>query len=161
TYRRVTIVAAVLLGVIIVTGAAVRLSDSGLGCPVGITCPKSELLAHGPSDVHSTIEHVNRLFTGLVLVAVVLAVLGSVRRVPRRRDLVWLSVGLVAGLFAQAVLGQLTVEFDLTPPLVMAHFLVSAVLLADALVLVRRAGQPDGPVRAVVTPRVCRLAFGV
>ena len=142
-YRRITIVAAVLLAIIIVSGAAVRLTSSGLGCPVGISCPKSQLQAHGASSEHATIEHVNRLFTGLVSVAVILAVLGSLVRTPRRRDLVWLSWGLVAGVFAQAVLGQLTVAFDLKPPFVMAHFLLSIVLLADAIVLVHRAGLPD------------------
>jgi heme a synthase len=152
-YRRITIVAAILLAVIIVTGAAVRLTDSGLGCPVGVSCPKSQLQAHGPTSEHATIEHVNRLFTGLVSVAVILAVLGSLVRVPRRRDLIWLSWGLVAGVFAQAVLGQLTVAFDLRPPFVMAHFLLSILLLSDALVLVRRSGQPDGPGHAVVSHR--------
>jgi cytochrome c oxidase assembly protein subunit 15 len=156
-YRRITIVAAVLLAIIIVTGAAVRLTKSGLGCPVGVSCPKSQLQAHGPASEHATIEHVNRLFTGLVSVAVILAVLGSLLRVPRRRDLVWLSVGLVAGVFAQAVLGQLTVAFDLKPQFVMAHFLVSILLLSDALVLVRRAGQGGGPARPVVTPRTVIL----
>ena len=156
-YRRITIVAAVLLAVIIVSGAAVRLTNSGLGCPVGVSCPKSQLQAHGPSSEHATIEHLNRLFTGLVSVAVILAVLGSLVRVPRRRDLVWLSVGLVAGVLAQAVLGQLTVAFDLAPQFVMAHFLVSILLLTDALVLVRRAGQPDGPAHAVVSRRTVLL----
>jgi cytochrome c oxidase assembly protein subunit 15 len=156
-YRRITIAAAILLACIIVTGAAVRLTNSGLGCPVGISCPRSQLQAHGPSSEHATIEHVNRLFTGLVSVAVILAVLGSLVRVPKRRDLVWLSVGLVVGVFAQAVLGQLTVAFDLKPPFVMAHFLLSILLLTDALVLVRRAGQPDGPARAVVSRRIVVL----
>jgi cytochrome c oxidase assembly protein subunit 15 len=156
-YRRITIVAAVLLGIIIVTGAAVRLTSSGLGCPVGISCPKSQLQAHGASSEHATIEHVNRLFTGLVSVAVILAVLGSLVRTPRRRDLVWLSWGLVAGVFAQAILGQLTVAFDLKPPFVMAHFLLSILLLTDALVLVRRSGQPDGPARVVVSRRMLVL----
>jgi cytochrome c oxidase assembly protein subunit 15 len=157
-YRRITIVAAVLLAIIIVTGAAVRLTSSGLGCPVGISCPESQLQAHGASSEHATIEHVNRLFTGLVSVAVILAVLGSLLRSPRRRDLVWLSWGLVAGVFAQAVLGQLTVAFDLKPPFVMAHFLLSILLLTDALVLVRRSGQPDGPAHVVVTRRSVVLA---
>ncbi len=156
-YRRITILAAVLLGIIIVTGAAVRLTNSGLGCPVGVSCPNSQLQAHGPSSEHATIEHLNRLFTGLVSVAVILAVLGSLVRIPRRRDLVWLSWGLVAGVFAQAVLGQLTVAFDLKPPFVMAHFLLSILLLTDALVLVRRAGQPDGPAHAVVSRRTVLL----
>jgi len=156
-YRRITIVAAVLLGIIIVTGAAVRLTSSGLGCPVGVSCPQSQLQAHGPASEHATIEHLNRLFTGLVSVAVILAVLGSLVRTPRRRDLVWLSWGLVAGVFAQAVLGQLTVAFDLKPGFVMAHFLVSILLLTDALVLVRRSGQPDGPAHAIVSARTVLL----
>jgi cytochrome c oxidase assembly protein subunit 15 len=156
-YRRITIVAAILLGIIIVTGAAVRLTSSGLGCPVGVSCPNSQLQAHGPTSEHATIEHVNRLFTGLVSVAVILAVLGSLVRIPRRQDLVWLSWGLVAGVFVQAVLGQLTVAFDLKPGFVMAHFLVSIVLLTDALVLVRRSGQPDGRAHAVVTRRTVVL----
>jgi cytochrome c oxidase assembly protein subunit 15 len=156
-YRRITIVAAVLLGIIIVTGAAVRLTSSGLGCPVGVSCPQSQLQAHGPASEHATIEHLNRLFTGLVSVAVILSVLGSLVRTPRRRDLVWLSWGLVAGVFAQAVLGQLTVAFDLKPGFVMAHFLVSILLLTDALVLVRRSGQPDGPAHAIVSARTVLL----
>jgi cytochrome c oxidase assembly protein subunit 15 len=156
-YRRITIVAAVLLGIIIVTGAAVRLTSSGLGCPVGVSCPQSQLQAHGPASEHATIEHLNRLFTGLVSVAVILSVLGSLVRTPRRRDLVWLSWGLVAGVFAQAVLGQLTVAFDLKPGFVMAHFLVSILLLTDALVLVRRSGQPDGPAHAIVSVRTVLL----
>jgi cytochrome c oxidase assembly protein subunit 15 len=156
-YRRITIVAAVLLGIIIVTGAAVRLTSSGLGCPVGVSCPQSLLQAHGPASEHATIEHLNRLFTGLVSVAVILSVLGSLVRTPRRRDLVWLSWGLVAGVFAQAVLGQLTVAFDLKPGFVMAHFLVSILLLTDALVLVRRSGQPDGPAHAIVSARTVLL----
>jgi heme a synthase len=156
-YRRITIVAAVLLAIIIVTGGAVRLSKSGLACPVGISCPESQLQARGPSSAHATIEHVNRLFTGLVSAAVIVAVLGSLVRRPRRRDLIWLSWGLVAGVFAQAVLGQLTVAFDLKPQFVMAHFLLSILLLTDALVLVRRAGQPDGPAHAVVSRRTVVL----
>jgi cytochrome c oxidase assembly protein subunit 15 len=156
-YRRITIAAAILLGIIIVTGAAVRLTGSGLGCPVGVSCPQSQLQAHGQASEHATIEHLNRLFTGLVSVAVILAVLGSLLRTPRRRDLVWLSWGLVAGVVVQAVLGQLTVAFDLRPPFVMAHFLVSILLLTDALVLVRRSGQPAGPAHAVVSPRTVVL----
>jgi cytochrome c oxidase assembly protein subunit 15 len=156
-YRRITIAAAVLLAIIIVTGAAVRLTSSGLACPVGVSCPNSLLQAHGKTSEHATIEHVNRFFTGLVSIAVIFAVLGSLVRVPKRRDLLWLSWGLVGGVFVQAVLGQLTVAFDLTPGFVMAHFLVSIVLLTDALVLVRRAGQPDGPAHAVVSHRTAVL----
>jgi heme a synthase len=154
TYRRITIAAAILLAIIIVTGGAVRLSGSGLGCSDWPTCEPGQLTPRHSSDVHAMIEFLNRLFTGLVSVAVVVCVLGSLVRTPRRRDLVWLSVGLVIGVFAQAVLGGLTVLFELRPELVTAHFLVSLALLANALVLVRRAGQPDAPARPVLLPSV-------
>lgn len=152
-YRRITIVAAVLLAIIIVTGGAVRLTDSGLGCPSWPNCSSGQLTAHAQSDSHQWIESLNRMFTGLVSVAVIVAVLGSLVRIPKRMDLVWLSLGLVAGVFAQAVLGGLTVLFDLKPGFVMAHFLLSIVLLTNALVLVRRAGQPDAPAAPVVSAR--------
>ncbi|MEX0664888.1 MAG: COX15/CtaA family protein [Acidimicrobiia bacterium] len=153
-YRRVTLVAAVLLAIIIVTGGAVRLSDSGLGCPDWPTCSGGRLAPHSASDEHAMVEFVNRMFTGLVSLAVIVCVLGALRRVPRRRDLVMLAWGLVAGVFGQAVLGGLVVLFELQPPLVMAHFLLSLVLLTNAVVLCRRAGQPDAPAHAVVAPEV-------
>jgi cytochrome c oxidase assembly protein subunit 15 len=159
-YRRVTLVAAILLGIIIVTGGAVRLTDSGLGCPSWPNCEAGSLTPHSASDYNAMVEFVNRVFTGLVSIAVIVAVLGSLVRTPRRRDLVWLSAGLVAGVFAQAVLGGLTVLFDLKPGFVMAHFLVSIVLLTNAIVLYRRAGQPDDATQrfALVTPRVIALS---
>ena len=156
-YRRITFVAAVLLAVIIVTGGAVRLTGSGLGCPDWPNCEPGSLTPHQASDVNAMVEFVNRMFTGLVSITVIVAVLGSFLRVPRRRDLIWLSVGLVAGVFAQAVLGGLTVLFELQPPFVMAHFLVSLALLANALVLHRRAADPDAPARLVATPVVRTL----
>src|SRR5262245_51929145 len=100
------------------------------------------------------VEFVNRVFTGAVSIAVIVCVLGSLLRDPRRRDLVWPSLGLVAGVFAQAVLGGLTVLFDLRPEFVMAHFLLSLVLLTDAVVLYKRAGEPDTKAELQVQPRV-------
>ncbi len=141
-YRRVTWFALVALVFIIVTGGAVRLTGSGLGCSDWPTCEQDQLVA--PLEFHPMVEFVNRTITGLVSVAVVLAVLGSLARVPRRRDLTWLSVGLVAGVVGQIVLGGITVLFDLWPPLVMGHFVLSMVLVANAVVLHHRAGQP-GP----------------
>jgi heme a synthase len=142
-YRRVTVVAALLLAAIIVTGSAVRLTGSGLGCPDWPNCEPGRLTPYAANDFHAMVEFVNRLVTGLVSLAVVVAVLGSLVRIPRRRDLVLLSLGLVAGVIVQIVLGKLVVDKLLSPPWVMSHFLVSMVLLANALVLCRRAGQPD------------------
>src|SRR3954447_22015974 len=162
TYRRITLAAAILLGLIIVTGAAVRLTGSGLGCPEWPECTKSSLTPTSAVGFHGRVEFVNRLITGLVSAGVILAVLGSLLRDPRRRDLIWLSIGLVVGVIAQALLGALVVKKLLDPPFVMGHFLLSAVLLADALVLVWRAGVPDGAPSPVVVPRaVHRLAVAV
>jgi cytochrome c oxidase assembly protein subunit 15 len=144
TYRWVTLAAALLLAFIIVTGAAVRLTGSGLGCPEWPNCTKGSLQVVQTSDEHQAIESINRAITGLVSVAVMLAVLGSLVRRPRRADLVWLSLGLVVGVIAQALLGALVVQELLDPTFVMGHFLLSAVLLADAIYLYYRAGLPDG-----------------
>jgi cytochrome c oxidase assembly protein subunit 15 len=144
TYRRITVVAAVLVSVIIVTGAAVRLTGSGLGCPSWPNCAPGRLTPQSATAYHAMVEFVNRTFTGLVAIGVMAAVLGSLVRSPRRRDLTWLSVGLVAGFFGQIPLGGITVLTHLNPFAVMSHFLLSMVLLADAVVLVRRAGVPDG-----------------
>jgi len=129
------------LAFIVVTGGAVRVTGSGLGCPDWPTCDESRIVA--PLEYHAMVEFVNRTITGLVSVAVMLAVLGSLARVPRRRDLVWLSWGLVVGVLAQIGLGGLTVLFELSPPFVMGHFLLSMVLLWNAVVLHERAGVPD------------------
>ena len=154
-YRRVTLVALVALAFIIVTGGAVRLTGSGLGCPDWPNCDQGRLVA--PLEYHAMVEFVNRTVTGLVSVAVMVAVLGSLVRRPRRRDLVWLSVGLVAGVLGQIVLGGLTVLFHLAPPLVMGHFLLSIVILADAVVLHWRAGQPDDVVNEPALPPKLRV----
>jgi cytochrome c oxidase assembly protein subunit 15 len=147
-YRRVTLFALLALTFIIVTGAAVRLTGSGLGCPDWPTCAENRIVA--PWEYHAMVEFVNRTITGLVSVAVMLAVLGSLIRTPRRRDLLWLSLGLVGGVIGQIVLGGLTVLFELKPGFVMAHMLVSMVLLGNAVVLHHRAGQPGGPTRPAV-----------
>lgn len=143
-FRRLTLVAAVAVGFIIVTGGAVRITGSGLGCPDWPTCDNQRVVA--PLEYHAMVEFVNRTITGLVSVAVIVAVLGALVRQPRRRDLTWLSLGLVGGVVAQIVLGGLTVLFELKPGFVMAHFLLSMILLADAVVLHHRAGRPDGAV---------------
>jgi cytochrome c oxidase assembly protein subunit 15 len=159
-YHRVTLLALISLGVIIVTGAAVRLTGSGLGCTDWPNCTEGQLVA--PLELNPMVEFVNRVFTGVVSIAVILAVLGSLWRRPRRRDLVWLSLGLVAGVVAQIVLGGITVLTDLHPAAVQSHFVLSIVIVWDALVLHQRAGEArPGPFRATVPKSIRRFALGL
>ncbi len=158
-YRTITAIALVLLVIIVVTGAAVRLTGSGLGCDDWPNCNDERLV--DVSSTHAAIEQVNRLFTGLVAFAVIAAVLGSLWREPRRRDLTWLSLGLVAGVLGQIVLGGITVLVDLHPVAVQGHMLLSQVLVAIAVVLLRRAGEPDGDRRRIVTRATGRLTWGL
>lgn len=151
-YQRVTLFALLALGFIIVTGAAVRLTGSGLGCSEWPNCENGRLVA--PLEVRPMIEFVNRTITGIVSVIVILAVLGSILRTPRRRDLTWWSLGLVAGVIVQIVLGGYTVKYGLRPQLVTAHFLASIVLVWNGMVLHDRAGGPGGPAHLIVEPRL-------
>jgi cytochrome c oxidase assembly protein subunit 15 len=158
--------AAWALGFIILTGGLVRITGSGLGCPDWPTCAQHRVVA--PWQYHAMVEFGNRIVTGAVSLAVVLAVLGALVRQPRRRDLTLLSCGLAAGVLAQIVLGGETVKHQLAPPFVMGHFLLSMLLLWDAVVLHRRAGRPDdGRTVALVSKehmvmaRLCAVAAGL
>ena len=154
-YRRITLLALCAQVFIMVTGAAVRLTGSGLGCSDWPTCEQDQLVA--PFEYHAMIEFLNRTITGLVSIAVIAAVLGSLLRAPRRADLTWWSLGLVAGVVGQIVLGGLTVLFELQPPFVIAHFLLSMVLVWNAYVLWVRAGHAAGPALPAVAPSIRRL----
>jgi cytochrome c oxidase assembly protein subunit 15 len=135
-YRRVTYIALVALSLIVLTGAAVRLSDSGLGCP---TWPKCYGKIYPPLTTHALIEFGNRAISGFVgIICVVVVVLAYTRR-PFRRDLVWLAWSLPLGVLAQAVLGGFTVREHLAPGFVMSHFLLSMVILIFAVALAWRA----------------------
>lgn len=151
-YRRITVAALVALAAIVVTGAAVRLTDSGMGCATWPSCEDGSLVPRGSTGSHGWIEFVNRLFTGVVSVAVALAVLGARRRQPRRKDLIGWSWGLVVGVLAQAVLGGVVVFLHVAPIAVAGHYLLSAVLVWNAVVLHHKASEPDGVRRPRATP---------
>ena len=136
-FRRLAVVTTALLAAIVVSGAAVRLTSSGLGCPTWPRCTDTSLIA--PPSYHALVEFVNRVVSALVGVVVALVAIASVLRRPRRRDVVVLSWSLVAGFVGQAVIGGLSVRYGLAPGWVMAHFLLSMLLLWAALVLVHRA----------------------
>src|SRR3546814_4540688 len=98
-----------------------------MGCPTWPACEDGSLVPRGATGNHGWIEFGNRLVTGAVSVAVGVAVLGSLRRSPRRSDLPRWSWGLVAGVFAQALLGGLVVFLHVAPVAVAGHYLLSAV----------------------------------
>jgi cytochrome c oxidase assembly protein subunit 15 len=155
SYRKVTLLALIALGLIVISGGAVRLSSSGLGCEDWPRCTQDRFVA--PLEYHALVEFVNRMFTGIVSVAVILAVLGALAVRPRRRDLTYWSLGLVAGVIGQIVLGGLVVLFDLSPWLVIGHFVLSIVLVWNAVVLHHRAANGDGPRYPALPPRLLWL----
>ena len=130
------------------TRQAVRLTGSGLGCEDWPNCTSTDFVK--VSNPNQAIEQLNRLFTGLVSLAVAAAVLGAFRRRPYRRDLVAWALGLVAGVVGQIVLGGITVLVDLHPAAVAGHFVLSMLLVSDAVILLHRAGTEPGPRRPVV-----------
>ena len=146
--------------VLVVTGGAVRLTGSGLGCPTWPRCTESSFTPHGALDVHAAIEFGNRMLT-FVLVAVAVATFvaawGS-----RRRDVRMLALVLALGIPAQAVIGGFTVLTDLNPWVVSFHLLCSLAIIGLA-VLFLTGSRP--PARRRPWPRagvvLAWLTFGV
>lgn len=152
-FRSICVFALVLLSFICVSGAAVRLTGSGLGCDDWPNCNDAKLVDFSTS--HAAIEQGNRLITFLVCVAVALAAAAAWYRRPRRRDLLVLGFVLLAGVPAQGVVGAIVVWADLNPATVQLHFVLSMVLVWAAVVMLVRSGQPDEGERvATVVPRV-------
>jgi heme a synthase len=155
-FRTLTRVAVVFLAVIVVSGGAVRLTGSGLGCPTWPQCGDGSFITRPEFQGHGLIEFGNRVITLIVgllvfalpLVALLLDKVRTSAGLRRRRDLVLLSFGLWVGYLGQAVLGGLTVLFHLHPALVAGHFLLSMALLLDAVVLDVRARREPVPHRA-------------
>ncbi len=150
TVRRLALASIVANSVIVVTGGAVRLTASGLGCPTWPRCTDSTLTPTAEYAVHGLIEFGNRLLTFVLTAVVVATVVAVVRARPRRPSLVRLAVLVFLGIPAQAVLGGITVLTGLNPWTVMAHFLLSMALIGAAVVLHHRAGEGDGPAVPVV-----------
>lgn len=140
-YALIATVAFALLAIIVFTGAAVRLTGSGLGCPTWPKCHGH--LVTTQLDYHGAIEYGNRLITGLVGVAAIAAALLAFLRRPFRRDLAWLGLALPVGVLAQAGLGGAVVEYGLAPGFVMGHFLLSQTVLVAAFALMWRARRPQ------------------
>ncbi len=142
TYARIADAALAVLTLIVFTGAAVRLTGSGLGCP---DWPKCHGGVAPPLDTHTVIEFGNRLLTGVVAAPCIAAAIFAFRREPFRRDLVLPAALLPLGVLSQAILGGMTVVYGLEPGWVMAHHALSMLLLIAAVVLAWRAHHEPAP----------------
>jgi cytochrome c oxidase assembly protein subunit 15 len=154
--RRLALAGVIADTVIMSTGAAVRLSASGLGCPDWPRCSTADVVASknaGQTLLNTWIEFGNRLLNFPLVIVVALVFIAAWRFRPdgaRRRDLVWLAAAQPLGVVAQAVIGGILVLARLNPALVSVHFLVSASVVAAAVVLHVRCtvtGRESPPVR--------------
>src|SRR2546423_11031074 len=156
-FLRLALASVAALWLIVVTGAAVRLTDSGLGCRHWPGCEKGHPLP--AKDYHAYIEFGNRVIGGVTIVVVLLAALAARRTPELSRGSRLLALGVFVGTLAQAPLGYLAVKTDLRWPVVAAHLLLSMVLLAGAVVLVFFASELVSGRSEPVVPRELRL-FG-
>jgi heme a synthase len=162
-YRRITYAALSVCTLIVFTGAAVRLTGSGLGCPNWPRCEGGRLTPE--LHLHSLIEFSNRMLTGVVTVPCLAAAILAWRRRPFRRDLALIALLLPLGVACQAVLGGLTVLYGLAPGWVVGHFMLSMLLLVACVTLAWRASHEPGwrprtADRLVVWPVRGLLAIG-
>lgn len=143
---------------IVLTGGAVRLTASGLGCPTWPRCTDQSFTPHGELDYHSAIEFGNRMLT-FVLTAVAIATFVSAWQ-SGRRDLRVLAVWLALGIPAQAVIGGITVLTDLNPWVVSFHLLVSLAIISLAVLYLHRIDAPAPATPAGSTrPKLLALAW--
>lgn len=126
---------------IVLSGALVRVTGSGLGCSDWPRCSKDSVV---PNEVHAPafIEFGNRMLTFAVSATAIFAIFCALTLAVYRRDLLWLSVGLLGGVFMQAVIGGMSVIYDLDWVWISAHYMVSLLLLiVPAAILTWRAGR--------------------
>ncbi len=157
--RRLTLVNVVLLAALIVSGAVVRLTNSGLGCADWPNCSATKLV--DVSTHHAAIEQLNRIFSGAIGVPIALALLGAYRLRPKRADLVRLAWVLFGLFWAEAVLGGISVKVRLAWVSVTGHFLLAIALIGVALVMHYRARATEAPRRLTVSPATLLLARAV
>ena len=128
---------------IVLTGATVRITGSGLGCPTWPECTYGSyapVAGQAEGAFHAWIEFGNRLLTFLLLFAAVAVVIYAIRKA--RRDLLWRALLQVLGIFGQGVIGGITVLTDLNPLAVASHFILSIFLIAGAVSIVARGRTP-------------------
>ena len=128
---------------IVLSGAAVRLTGSGLGCPDWPTCFHGRVT--GSWSIHPLIEYGNRMITGLLIVVTAVTFIAAWLRQPRRTDLIVLSGTLIVGIVVDAVLGAFVVYSKLNPWLVSIHLLLSLGMVVIAAVFYHHSKYLYGP----------------
>ncbi|SED93765.1 cytochrome c oxidase assembly protein subunit 15 [Streptomyces sp. 2131.1] len=159
TVRRAAMSAVVMAVVIVVTGGAVRLTGSGLGCPTWPKCTDESLTATSAMGFHGAIEFGNRMLTYVLCAAVGWAIIAARSAKPWRRSVTllgWVQFWIVMG---NAVLGGIVVLVGLNPYTVAAHFLLSTALLTVALTTWQRTREGDEAPRPLVGKAVAQLAW--
>src|SRR5689334_20928228 len=157
TLRRWALAGVVVNAGITVTGAAVRVTESGLGCPTWPRCTPDSFVpvSHsGISPVNMAVEFGNRLLTFVVLVVGLACLVAAMRLLPRRPGLVRLAWVQPAGVAAQGLWGGLVVRSALNPVTVGVHFLISIGMLAAAVALHVRSGEGDAAPEPLVHPAI-------
>ncbi|UXY26852.1 COX15/CtaA family protein [Streptomyces sp. HUAS TT20] len=159
TVQRAALAALVMGVIIVVTGGAVRLTGSGLGCPTWPTCTDDSLTTTGAMGLHGAIEFGNRMLTYVLCAAVGWAIIAARSQKPWRRGLTRLGWAQFWVVMGNAVLGGIVVLVGLNPYTVAAHFLLSTALMAVATVMWQRTREGDGAPRPLVGKAVQQLVW--
>ncbi|MGK5638452.1 COX15/CtaA family protein [Streptomyces sp. URMC 126] len=157
--RRASFACVVMAVVIVVTGGAVRLTQSGLGCPTWPTCTEDSLTPTPAMGINGVIEFTNRMLTYVLCATVGVAIVAARARTPRRRDLTRLGWGQFWIVASNGVIGGITVLTGLNPYIVATHFLASTALLTVAVIMWQRAGEGDDVPRDLVARPVRQLSW--
>ncbi|GAB3045216.1 COX15/CtaA family protein [Parafrigoribacterium mesophilum] len=144
----------------VLSGAAVRLTGSGLGCPSFPECTPGSLVVTPEMGIHGLIEFGNRMVAVVLTLVCIVTFLLVVRLRRTRPELFWLAFAIGLGIPAEAIIGGMSVLTGLNPYVVGLHFVVSVVLIALSTVLLYRVYDSAGPYRVSSTPLLWRLALG-
>ncbi|MFF7728067.1 heme A synthase [Streptomyces sp. NPDC008001] len=157
--RRAALACVAMAVVIVVTGGAVRLTQSGLGCPTWPTCTEDSLTPTPQMGINGVIEFTNRMLTYVLCAIVGVAIVAARARAPRRYPLTrlgWAQFWLIA---SNGIIGGITVLTGLNPYIVALHFLAATALLTVAVVMWHRAGEGDDEPRDLVARPVRQLSW--
>ncbi|MER5940801.1 COX15/CtaA family protein [Streptomyces sp. NPDC001928] len=157
--QRAALAALVMSVLIVVTGGAVRLTGSGLGCPTWPKCTDDSLTATSEMGLHGAIEFGNRMLTYVLCAAVGWAIIAARSAKPYRRGLTRLGWAQFWIVMSNAVLGGIVVLVGLNPYTVAAHFVATSALIAVATVMWQRTREGDGAARPLAGRAVQQLVW--